>query len=111
MANSDTSAPAIPRRAFFVFAVLALAAQAAPPSNSPGPLAQIGKPDATEAARLIEQFRQWDIAGQYYLEFELHELPRRGDELVFRGNLWGGRNAEGAISRIAVTDGDRKSVV
>ena len=66
--------------------------------------AQIGKPDAAEAARILTQFRQSGIAGQYYLEFELHQLPRRGEEKVFHGRLWGGRNAEGAIFRISVTD-------
>jgi hypothetical protein len=108
MANTDIFAPAITRRAFFVCAALALAlaVYSAPPPTKQGPLAQIGKPDATEAARLIEQFRQWDIAGQYYLEFELHELPRRGAERVYQGKLWGSRNARGPITRIALTGAD-----
>ena len=106
MANSDISAPAITRRAFFVCAALAIATHAAPPTTTQGPLAQIGKPDAAEAARLIEQFRRWDVAGQYYLEFELHELPRRGDERVYHGRLWGSRNARGPITRIALNGAD-----
>ena len=42
------------------------------------------------AARLVSEYslairlRQSGIAGQYYLEFELHALPRRGDEKIFR---------------------------
>jgi hypothetical protein len=78
--------------------------QAAPPASPAPGLAQIGKPDAAESHRILEQFRQAGIAGEYYFEFELHQLPRRGDERVFPGKLWGGRNARGAIVRIAMTD-------
>ena len=106
MAKSDTSTPAIIRRAFFVFAMLAASTRAAAPPNAPGPLAQFGKPDAAEAERILEQFRQSGVAGEYFWNFELHQLPRRGDERVFRGQLWGGRNAVGAVERIVLVDGD-----
>ncbi len=97
-------APASLWRAFFVLAVTALPLLAAPPAAAPPGLAQIGKPDAAESRRILEQFRQSGIAGEYYLEFELHQLPRRGDERVFPAKLWGGRNALGPIVRIALTD-------
>jgi hypothetical protein len=59
---------------------------------------------------VLQQFRQSGIAGDYYLEFELHQLPRRGDEQVFQGRLWGSRNEQGAITRVELTDRDgRKS--
>ena len=75
------------------------AVPAAPPE-----LAQVGKPDAQEAKRLIEQFRNAGIPGEYYLEFELRSLPRKGEGRTFSGRWWGSRNDEGAITRIELTD-------
>uniref|UniRef100_UPI0039C9BD60 hypothetical protein n=1 Tax=Horticoccus sp. 23ND18S-11 TaxID=3391832 RepID=UPI0039C9BD60 len=98
--------PAHSWRAFFVFGCL-VAAAAAPAATRPGALpelAQVGVPNAEEGARLIEQFRQAGIAGEYFLEFELRSLPRRGDGRTFKGRWWGGRNDQGAITRIEVTD-------
>ena len=108
MARPRSSAPAVIRRALFVVASLAWSLRAAPATGPQTPLAQIGKPDAAEAARILEQFRQSGIAGQYFLELELHQLPRRGDERVFRGQLWGGRNAQGAIERVVLLDAERR---
>ncbi len=85
---------------------MAVSAIAAPPSGQPPELAQIGKPDAAEAQRILTQFRESGIAGEYYLEFDLIALPRRGDEKRFRGRLWGGRNEQGAIERIALRDAE-----
>ncbi|MBL9199189.1 MAG: hypothetical protein JNL39_01730 [Opitutaceae bacterium] len=71
----------------------------------PPELAQIGKPGPEEAARLITQFRTSGIAGDYYLEFELRDLPRRRAETpVLRGRWWGSRNDRGALGRIEITD-------
>ena len=98
------AAPASFWRALFVFIATTVPLWAAPPSSPAPGLAQIGKPDAAESRRILEQFRQAGIAGEYYLEFELHQLPRRGDERVFPGKLWGGRNSGGAIVRIAMAD-------
>lgn len=86
--------------------VIATASSAAPASNSPPELSQLGKPGAAEAARILEQFRRSGIAGEYFLEFELKALPRRGEERIFTGRLWGGRNREGAINRIELIDGE-----
>lgn len=67
-------------------------------------LAQIGKPSAAEAAKLVEQFRTAGIPGDYYLEFELRVLRRRSDGPVLTGRWWGSRNEQGALSRIEITD-------
>ena len=104
MPNFGQLAPASPWRAFFVLALLTCPMVAAPPAATPPGLAQIGKPDAEESRRILAQFRQAGIAGEYYFEFELHQLPRRGDEQIFKGKLWGGRNARGTVARISLTD-------
>ena len=97
--------PAAPWRALLCLAAAFGVARtfAAAPAAQPE-LAQVGKPDSQEAARLIEQFRNAGIPGEYYLEFELRSLPRRGEERTFRGRWWGSRNDEGAITRIELTD-------
>lgn len=111
MANLCTNAPAIAWRAFcFLVLTSATGLRAAPPSATPPPLSQVGLPDDAERARILEQFRSAMVPGQYYLEFSLHELPRRGDEKVFPGKLWGARNEQGAVNRVSVTTGDGKEV-
>ncbi len=105
MPAAGNHSPAIFRRAFFVYSLLwAAPLLAAAPANSLPPLSQTGKPDAAEAARILEQFRNSGIPGGYYLEFELRDLPRRGDERVYHGRLWGARNDLGAINRVELTD-------
>jgi hypothetical protein len=106
MALSGKLTPATVWRAFFVLTALAVRLLAAPPAAPAPELAQLGKPDAAEARRILEQFRQAGLAGDHYLEFELHQLPRRGDEKVFHGRLWGGQNDHGVIERVSLTDGD-----
>lgn len=97
--------PATPWRAFFVLGLTALAPVFAgpPPTATPPSLAQVGKPNSAEAARILDQFRHSGWVG--YVEFDLHALPRRGDETVYHGRLWGGTNDQGAVTRIEVTDG------
>ena len=103
MAIVGRLAPAFAWRAFFIFNLVVAAAFAAAPATAPD-LAQVGKPDAAESKRILEQFRRSGIAGQFYLEFELRALPRRGDEQIFQGRLWGGRNEQGQITRVELTD-------
>ena len=98
-------APARAWRALFVFATAVAPTFAAQAPAKPPELAQFGKPDAAEAARLVEQVRQAGLPGQYFLEFELHALPRRGEEKVFKGALWGARNEQGPVTRVELTDG------
>ncbi|MSU65698.1 MAG: hypothetical protein EXS38_06275 [Opitutus sp.] len=84
--------------------LIATVARAAAPVAPPPQLAQLGLPDAAEARRILEQFRHAGVAGSYFFQFELHQLPRRGEEQVFRGRLWGAQNEQGAITRVVLTD-------
>lgn len=98
-------APANFWRAFFILSVVPALGFAASPAGPRPELAQVGKPDAKEAAHLIEQFRQAGLPGEYYLEFELRQMPRRrSDGPTFAGRWWGSRNDEGAVVRIELTD-------
>ena len=94
------------RRAFFMLMVLVCAPVgfAAQPIQRTTEYAQFAKPDAATTRRIIAEFQQAGIAGQYFLEFELRVLPRRGEERVLQGKLWGARNEQGAIARLALTD-------
>ena len=88
--------PALSRRAFFM-GVAFVAASGFGLNGQPGPtrmpeLAQVGKPDADAARLLLERFRNAGPAGDFFLEFELRALPRRGEETLLRGQLWGSRN-------------------
>ena len=99
----------------FLFLALGLvgfshARGAAVGASSSTPLAQIGKPDEAEARVLLERFRSAGISGDYYLEFELQALPRRGEARTYRGRLWGSRNAQGAITRIQLIDTSGQNV-
>ena len=109
MGQTSPAAPASRWRAFFVTATAALAVlaggyAATPAGNSRSELAQIGKPDAATARALLERFRASGPTGDYYLEFELRALPRRGAEAVYRGRLWGSRNDQGAVNRVELQD-------
>lgn len=68
--------------------------------------AQVGLPDAAAARAILERFRGALNSESAYLEFELHALPRRGEERVYRGRLWTSRNERGPIARIEVTGAD-----
>ena len=37
-----------------------------------------------------------------YAEFELREMPRRGDEHIYHGRFWGGRNERGPVTRFEI---------
>lgn len=108
MSRLGKHTPAFLRRAFFVGVAVATAHAAAPGPNRPPELAQVGLPDAGEAKEIIDQVRRAGIPGQYFLEFQLRVLPRRGAETTYRGRWWGGRNAQGAITRVELTDGEGK---
>jgi hypothetical protein len=103
-------APALIWRAFLLMGwTLASTAWAGPASktNRPPPdFVQLRPPDQTEGARILREFRGLGIAGDYYIEFELQVRPRRGDEQIFKGRLWGGRNGAGPISRVVLYGAD-----
>lgn len=94
-------------RTFFYSAALAAALPATRvPAFAQGASGSAGSLTADEATRLVQEVRQADIAGDYYFEFELVAMPRRGEERTFRGRWWGSRNAQGPIRRIEITDAD-----
>lgn len=105
-------APALTWRAFFVAGLFAWLVpstiQGQPGSTRMPDLAQVGLPDAVEAKLLLERFRAGGPRGDYYLEFELRSLPRRGAEVKFQGRLWGSRNERGAVSRVELIDESAK---
>ncbi len=71
--------------------------------NRPPPrYLQLTPPDPQEGAAILRDLRAAGPAGDYYLEFDLRVLPRRGEETRVPGRLWGGRNREGPISRLAL---------
>ena len=62
---------------------------------------QFREPNQAEGRKIIEDFRKQGISGDYYLEFNLRIMPRRGDtQVVTGGRLWGSRNPAGPISRV-----------
>lgn len=105
MPGTAKLAPAWFGRAVCLGAILLTRLTGAVPGSPPEELGQFNRPDAAEAARFLERFRQSGVLGEYYLEFELRALPRRGESKVFLGRMWGSRNSVGAINRIEVTDG------
>lgn len=70
---------------------------------------QLGAPDQAEGRRILEEFRTKGISGEYYLEFQLRVMPRRGAERLVPGRLWGARNDRGPISRLALFPGSKSS--
>lgn len=105
MFSPGRNAPANAWRAFFLLPLLALPfARGAAPAASPPELAQVGLPNADEAARLLQQFRRAGVAGDFFFEFDFRALPRRGVEQVFKGRLWGGRRAQASVFRVEITD-------
>jgi hypothetical protein len=100
-------APALFWRAFLwsiAIATSGWAGPAAKTNRTADGFIQLGQPDQEKGAAILREFRGLGIAGDYYLEFELRVQPRRGDETVYTGRLWGSRNEFGPISRVVVDD-------
>lgn len=97
-------------RAFFVFTALQalttepLLAQSTKRYRPQPDYVQLGTPDQEEGRRILEHFRQQGIEGDYYLEFDLRYLPRRGQERLHRGRLWGKRIAGAPVLRVEVVE-------
>jgi hypothetical protein len=64
-----------------------------------------GLPDKPTALLLLDHFRQSIWAEPIYAEFDLRQMPRRGDESVTRGRFWGGRNERGPVTRLEMDVG------
>ncbi len=84
--------------------MLAAPAFAAPGAGQQAPELSVGKLDQAEGRRLVQEFREAGLPGSYYFEIELHILPRRGEEKILRGRMWGARNEQGPVTRIEVAD-------
>jgi hypothetical protein len=72
---------------------------------APVPHARAERPDKAGAAAAFDQFRRSIWAEPIYAEFELREMPRRGDERVLHGRFWGARNERGPVTRFEVVAG------
>ncbi|MEX2382410.1 MAG: outer membrane lipoprotein-sorting protein [Opitutales bacterium] len=66
----------------------------------PAPYSEL---DYEQGKELLSEFRQIGIAGDYTFQFELRSMPRRGQEALYQGNMWGSRNTLGPISLIEIT--------
>ncbi len=67
---------------------------------------QLGEADQEEGRRLLAELRAMGIPGDYYLEFQLRMMPRRGEETLYTGRLWGGRREGGAMTRVELLSAD-----
>ncbi len=71
--------------------------------------AQIGKPDPHEGLKILNEFRSLAFPSDYYWEFELRVMPRRGPEKSIPGQIWGSRNERGPISRVQLNSAAQQS--
>ena len=104
--------PSSPRQtALSVCLLFALAAAGLAPAplaaqsrlNRPAPrYVQLSPPDQKAGSEILREMRAAGPDGDYYLEFELRVLPRRGDVRRIPGRLWGGRNGDGPVTRLAI---------
>lgn len=62
-------------------------------------------PDPATAGLLLDHFRQSIWAEPIYAEFDLRQMPRRGDERVYHGRFWGARNGRGPVTRLELDVG------
>ena len=53
--------------------------------NAPVDRPAMGNADQAEGARVLQEFRQAGIAGDYWLSFELRVMPRQGDDRFVTG--------------------------
>jgi hypothetical protein len=65
-------------------------------------VARAQAPSREDAAALFNRFRSSIWTEPTYAEFDLREMPRRGDEHVFHGRFWGARNDLGPVTRFEV---------
>lgn len=62
-------------------------------------------PDKPTAAAILEQFRQMIWSESIYAEFDLRQMPRRGNEQIYHGRFWGGRDVQGPVTRLELDVG------
>ena len=56
-------------------------------------------PDQARGIEVMGEFRKLGMPGDYFLEFELQVLPRRGEASTVAGRMWGSRNPTGPVFR------------
>ncbi|WP_221028767.1 hypothetical protein [Actomonas aquatica] len=93
---------------FCGLAVLALSLQAQHKGNRLRPRYLSDEADPARGVEIMAQFRSLGIAGDYYLDFDLHVLPRRGEASVVKGRMWGSRNAIGPLFRAELRGPDTR---
>lgn len=72
----------------------------AQPAFQRGALVQDQKFAGAEGRRLIEDFRNQRLSGDYAFRFELQHMPRRGSKVLYSGVMYGSWNKNGPVSRI-----------
>lgn len=88
-----------------LLAALLAGPAAAQAGRNPAPLqdrSAPGKADQAEGARILGEFHRAGIAGDYWLEFELRVMPRKGEEFTVPGTMLGTRGPDGPLSRITL---------
>lgn len=87
----------------FLFALALPALARGPESQPPAPgYLQFGQPNQAQGRQILDDFRRQGLRGDYYLQFVLRVLPRRGPERDLHGSLWGSRNADGPVTRVDI---------
>ncbi|MBA3850479.1 MAG: hypothetical protein C0502_10885 [Opitutus sp.] len=86
------------------FAALAAVGVVPPAPARPQPKFLGGQPDQTEGARVLAGFRSLGIPGDYWLKFELRVMPRKGDERLLNGEMFGAQGPDGPLTRLLVGD-------
>jgi hypothetical protein len=73
----------------------------------------VAPPDQEEGRRILAEFRQLGLPGDYYLRFVLEVLPRRGARFEVPGEMWGGRLEHGSVERLVLRpiDGPEKRLL
>ncbi len=61
-----------------------------------------GELDLLEAAKVLDDFRNQRLGGDYSFKFELRHMPRRGSTTTYRGQLWGSWSATGAQTKVII---------
>lgn len=91
---------------FLLLACLPLA-EAQPRRHRPPPrYLQLSPPDQAAGREVLDSLRTQSLDGDYYLEFHLRVMPRRGQERWVEGRLWGTQNTAGPLTRLTLLDSD-----
>lgn len=73
-------------------------------ADRPAPKFLSAKPDQAEGAQVLAGFRHAAIQGSYWLQFDLRILPRKGDERVLKGQMFGIPEGRGTATRLILDD-------